>query len=200
MITSQHDAEIIKHYVKAMGKETRAIAYHDLPDPVPGPIIVAEFAPPTGEYDWVYATIGVSHRATSEGGKPVGMESEYPIEFLMYANQANTELFHTMLRLAVTPFTSSSSVCAGDTLVGAVGEGVVKESPLTEILVAQLFFEAPEFRLIHHLDGSHTELLWLIPIHVSERLYARNHGSTALLKLFNFHATDTSDFWRSPVI
>jgi hypothetical protein len=53
--------------------------------------------------------------------------------------------------------------------------------------------------VVHHEDGTHTQILWVVPIYLSERLYAREHGPEALEELFSTHDTDATDLWRPAV-
>jgi hypothetical protein len=195
----KREEEILRNYVRVLGIPTKSIAFHDL-GPAPDPIIVAEFAPPQEDYDWVYATIGVSRKPMPDIDKSVGEVPYQRIELILYANEADSSLRDIMLKLALIPFVDSSSLAPGDTVVGIAEEGVVKGSPLTEMLITHAYSASQEFQVMHHSDGSHTDILWAIPIHVSERIYAKEHGYKALEKLFQADGTDTSDFWRSPVV
>ncbi len=195
----KREEEILRNYVRTLGTPTKSVAFHDL-GPAPDPIIVVEFAPPQEGYDWVYATIGVSHKPMPDIDKSVGEVPYQRIELILYANQADDNLREIMLKLALIPFVDSSSLAPGDTVIGIAEEGVVKGSRLTEMLITRPYSASQEFQLIHHSDGGHTDILWAIPIYVSERIYAKEHGYKALEKLFQADDTDTSDFWRSPVV
>ena len=194
----KREEEILINYVKTLGIPTKSVAFHDL-GPAPDPIIVAEFAPAEEDSDWVYATIGVSRKPMPDIDKLGGNVPYQRIELVLYANQADNSLRDIMLMLALIPFVDSSSLAPGDTVVGIAEEGIVKGSPLTEMLITRPYSASQEFQLIHHSDGSHTDILWAIPLYVSERIYAKEHGYKALEKLFQAGDTDTSDFWRSPV-
>jgi hypothetical protein len=76
----------------------------------------------------------------------------------------------------------------------------VEGSPLTEILLGYPLFHPLDFEMIQHADGSHTHLLWVIPIYLSERAYIRENGYRAFEELLGEKKADTSDLWRAPVV
>jgi hypothetical protein len=192
------DIEIVQHYYKHLGKETRALLFDTLPAPSPNPIFVMEYAPPSDEYDWVYTTVGASRKIQKlEISDKTLM---HRTEFIMFANKQNDEIVDTLLTLAAYPFIYETTFNVGDLVAGTPGEGIVTSSPLTEILLTHTYSNPPEFETIIHADGDTSHILWVIPIYLSERTYAREQGYLELERLFGIQQTDTSDLWRKPVI
>ncbi len=86
----------------------------------------------------------------------------------------------------------------GATIPGPPG-GLFPGSPLTDLLLAKPYFLDEDFDVVLHGDGSHTHILWVIPIYPSERLFAERYGDVALFDLFMEYEVDSSDLSRPPV-
>jgi hypothetical protein len=101
-------------------------------------------------------------------------------ELVLLSNERHDALPDMLEALAAYPFVFNTFFTAGDVVAGSPDGGVIPGSPLTEILLTHPYFDKSDFETIQHEDGSHTHILWLMPIHMSERLYAREHGYRAL--------------------
>ena len=195
-------AEIADHYHKSMGQEAGILKIDQAYEVAPSPVWVMEFAPPSEEYDWVYSTIGMSFEpmpgAINDSKSSNNTYNPY-VELMIYSKQRHEDLVDLLGRLAAYPFVENTFFAPGHIVAGN-DAGVVSGSPLTEILLTQPFFEEPEFYTIHHADGTHTHVLWIMPLYLSERLFARQNGYMALIERFSENSTDTSELWRSPVV
>jgi hypothetical protein len=200
MSQSERDNELIAHYHKHLGLEVRSIRFGERPAPRPGSITVLEFAPPNPDFDWVYVTVGASRKPMPDPESSARHPTGRRFELIMLSDERQDALPDTLEALAAYPFVLNTLFTAGDIVRGSPGEGVLPGSPLTEILLTHPYFDKPEFETIQHKDGSHTHILWLIPIYISERLYAREHSSRTLEVLFGQNDTDTSDMMRPPVV
>lgn len=200
MEVTTHDAEVIAHYSRFLDAEPNIIAVDYVPEGAPKPMAVLEFPPPSDEYDWIYTTVGVSRQPMPDpdqsGEDPTGRR----MELIMLSRTQSKELPDFLVALAIYPFMYNTFFAFGNLVPGRPGSGVVEGSPLTEILLTFPHFMPDDFATIHHSGGSHTHIIWLVPIHLSERLYAREHGHETLEQLFGeSEVVDTSDFFRGPV-
>jgi hypothetical protein len=196
---SPRDLEIVNHYANAYGQANQTFQEDNIPEPAPSTITVLEFAPPSPEYDWEYATVGASSRSIpSEQG--AGPDAQHRMELVVYSRKRQPELADLLINLSVYPFLFGTYFASGHTIAGSPGGGVVTGSNLTEILLIHPIFQEPEFEYIHHKDGTHTQILFVVPLHLSERTYAKEHGYLELIDLFGKNKTDTSDLARPPVV
>lgn len=209
MDISARDLEIISHYNRYFGQEARVIPFGNRPKPAPQSVAVIEFAAQSSESDWVYATVGASHEpqpgltnqaAQTPQGAPPEQQMEGRIELVLLSRESHDDLVDLLESLAVYPFVTGGYFGPGHTVAGSPGSGVVEGSPLTEILLGVPHFEPPDFELIQHADGSHTHLLWVVPIYLSERLYIKEHGYFAFEELLVEKEANTSDLWRASVV
>ena len=100
--------------------------------------------------------------------------------------------------LALYPFAFDTYFAPGHTVVGEDDSGIVEGSPLTDIFITQADYGVPPY--IKHANGSHTHLLWIVPVYRQERLYAVQHGEEALITLFEQHDANVFDLYRAPVL
>ncbi len=104
-----------------------------------------------------------------------------------------------LANLAIQPFLAGKVYRDGTTIPGPP-DGLFPGSPLTDLLLAKAYFLDEDFDVVLHKDGSHTHILWAIPIYSSERLFAEQHGDLALFDLFMEHEIDSSDLQRPRVM
>ena len=194
MAYDRHDLEIVDHYAQFIHSKSRTFKIVDLPEPAPHPVAVLEFAPPSAEYDWVYTTVGMSRKAMPQS--PAQQRSE----LIFYSRQSNEKIVDFLTKLMAYPFVVGTFFAPGHTVVGSAGTGIVDGSPLTDVLLTVPYFEPPDFEVVRHNDGSHTHILWAIPLYMAERLYVREHGYMELLARFSENSTEASDLWRPPVV
>lgn len=196
---SPRELEIVNHYLDAFGQPNKIFQEDNIPEPAPNTIRVLEFAPPSPDYDWEYATVGASSRPMpADQGQ--GPEAQHRIELLIYSRKRQPELADLLTKLAIYPFQLGTYFASGHTIAGTPGVAVVTGSSLTEILLIHPIFQEKEFEYIHHADGTHTQILFVVPIYLSERLYEKEHGRYSLIGLFGENRTDTSDLQRTPVV
>lgn len=134
-----------------------------------------------------------------EPGDGDGEESGYRAEYLFYSSDREPAVNDVLANLAVRPWLYGKVYCDGDTIAGPP-EGLFPDSPLTDLLLAKPYFLDEDFDPVLHKDGTHTHILWVIPIHPSERLFAERSGDLALFELFMEQEIDSSDLSRPPVI
>ena len=192
MAFDRHDLEIIDHYTRFIQAESQTVERAVLPEPAPPTVDVMEYAPSSAEFDWVYTTVGMSHK--------VMPHTEQRIELIFYSRKPDKEIARFLTSLVAYPFIHGTFFGPGHTIVGSAGDGIVKGSPLTDVLLTVPYFEPPEFEVIKHTGDSHTHILWAIPLHPSERLYVKQHGHMELLARFSENSTRASDLWRSAVV
>lgn len=190
----EHDLEIIDHYTRFIHSHGRKSEVADLPEPAPHPVAVIEFAPPSEDFDWVYATVGMSRKAMPQS------PAEQRVEIVFYSRQSNSSIVDFLTRLVAYPFVVGTFLAPGHSIAGTPDVGIVESSPLTDVLLTIPYFEPPEFEVVAHSDGSHTHVLWAIPIYTSERLFVNQHGYMALLARFSANSTEASNLWRPPVV
>ncbi len=192
----RRDREVFHHYLRSInGRLTRTFKVDDVPASAPAPIFVAEFAPPSEEYDWAYATVGASRRPMPYQDSRQG---EAHAELMIYSRQALRELVDPLVDLAVYPFRYSTYLGAGHTIAGTPGHGIVAGSPLTDILL--VLPQEQEWEMVRHSDGSHTHVLWVIPLYPSERLFLRRRDLEALEERFAETGINVADLQRPPVV
>ena len=103
-----------------------------------------------------------------------------------------------LAKLAFYPVQRNTFLAPGHIVPGDLG--VVEGSSLTNVLITRPYFQEAAFEVVHHQDGYHTHILWVIPIHTSERLFAVEHGHRALENAFADNEVDTSDLYREAVV
>ncbi|MEP0873744.1 suppressor of fused domain protein [Trichocoleus desertorum AS-A10] len=186
---SQQDQEVLNHYIKLWG-EPRECHRFEHPAAVPlQPFLVYVFsfsAPET----WIYATLGARHQPMFiPDGKPMHME------LFVMTSQADEDLVPSIGALALYPFVYQTYFGNGHTIHGSDGNGIVAQSPLTDILIIRPDFEEQTDYVHHDLDH-HTHLLWVIPLYSQERVYAVQQGRKSLLEIFEEQEVDIYDLWR----
>ena len=191
------DSKLIQHYTQFWGEPTGTIVYQDI-GTIGLTVLVLEFEPEAEEEDWVYATVGASRQSMP---RPIDMiygQSGERMELFLYSRQRNDELADLLSRLAVYPFEFKTFFASGHVIPG--NQPITGESVMTDLLLIRPLSEPPEFEIIGLADSSHIQILWVIPIHSTERIYIHEHGWEALEALFYDHQTDTSDLLRNPVV
>lgn len=194
------DLELFQHYVRHLGQPEQMVADEEQPEGVPCPIYVLEFPPPAGERAWVYTTLGASRQPMSFPEPRLPDAHQHRIELLVRANERHTVLIELLQSLAIYPHVTGSYFGPGHTIAGSPGHGVVPGSPLTEIYLTQFNSGAWEFWHVDHADGTHTELLLVVPVHPAERTYVKQRGWRALEACFAADATDVGNLWRPAVV
>jgi hypothetical protein len=192
------EKEIVAHYRRFLGKETRIVRFDGMPEPAPSTIRVLEYAPEQDGDAWAYTTVGVSDKPMPVPGDPAPQHDDHRIELVLYSATQQEELIDALHLLAAYPFVHNTFLSWGHMIAGSPGNGIVEGSPLTEILLSRPYLDGMD--IIHHEDGTHTQLLWVVPIHLSERMYAREHGHGGLEELFGEREIDSADLWRPPVV
>ncbi len=198
MIHLPSDSRIVQHYIRFWGEPVDIFNLNGSWKTSPGPIFIAQFAPRSDEQDWVYATIGASRQPMPYPADWVHEKPERRVELFIYARRRTDELRILLMSLAEYPFNKMTFLGPGHTIPG--NEGVVKGSPLTDILFIRPLGEPPEFEVIHSDKAHHLEMLWIIPIYESERQFVKLNGWNALIDLFYHQGTDTSNFLRAAVV
>ncbi len=191
------DREIFDHYNRYLRREHTRLFRVDA-------VFVMEFAPsadPSSEdHDWMYTTVGASRQPLSYRENQAGEVSKPRVELMLYARHPQEALADALTDLATYPSRHKTFFAPGHTVAGSAGHGIVAGSPLTEILLTRPYFQSSDIEVIHHSDGSHTHILWVIPLYPSERRFVRQRGASALIDLFCDNETDTSDLWRPPTV
>lgn len=197
-LDSQWDREVVDHHRRFFGDVPWRL--HDY-DPVPGDserLYVLEF-PPTVDGDYtVYATVGMS-RLPMPGGEDYHDGHGHRAELLLHTRQPSHELADTLATLAHYPFARWIELGWTHTIAGTPGVGIVKGSPLTDILLGVPPWPA-EFATIHHRDGAQTRMLLVVPLYPHERAFKIAHGADALTNRFQRDAIDLWDLWRGPYV
>jgi len=192
-LNQAHDLEVLRHYLHFQGTYQSKYRFAFGEESAPAPIDILEYAPSSDEYDWLYISLGMSRRALP------GMDERYRLELLMYSQEQKPELVQTLAKLTMYPFVHGTGFAPGDTIPGAQ-EGVVPGSPLTDILLTPVYFEAEGFDHIAHQDGTHTHLLWATPIYPAELAYIRKFGWKRLVEdEFTEFEVQPADLFRPPL-
>lgn len=197
------DINLIKHYDFYIGEPERAFKFNNLPIPDLDPFFVVEFAPNDERSSWLYGTVGVSHQPMPYPDEWQGRRAERRIELVMYVRQPKDEIAEFLADLAVYPFECKTFFGPGHTVTNEAldsGRGIIKGSPLTDIVLTRTLFENPEFDRVIYDDDNFVDMLWAIPVYPSERLLARERGFNALADLFDRYRTDASNLRRLRVV
>jgi hypothetical protein len=196
-----NDEEILRHYRHHWGEPLRY--FFGAPKAVypPGPIRVAEFAPEIGDSTriYVYATIGMSRYPMPY---PANWNEEKPerrVELLMYASRETPDAADVIAGLAVYPFFNRTFLGVGHRVSGPKGGGIIEGSLMTDVLLAPALSEPQALRAMH-IGGYHVDILWVVPIHPTERAYANEHGWRKLIELFSDAEVDSTDFFRESAV
>lgn len=200
---SLYERQILKHFVQFWG-EPRDIYQSSQPIASPPyPVYIAEFDLGDGSDPyWAYATIGMSRNAMPGMPDKTPSENERQCELFIYSgsNKFQADLTELLTILADYPFRHKTFFYSGHRVAGTEGQGVVKNSPLTEIFLLYPYNEPREFSAAHDNMNRHVDILWVTPIYKSERLYAAQAGWEKLVERFEANEIDSADFERLPVI
>jgi hypothetical protein len=192
------EKEIVAHYRRFLGKEGRIVRFDDMPEPAPSTIRVLEY-PSRFEGDtWVYATVGASDKPMPDPNRPALQPDDPRMELVVTSSTQQSQLIDTLQTLAAYPFVLNTYLGWDHVIAGTPNSGIVDGSPLTEVLLAPP--SPAEMAIVSHKDGTHTHVLLVVPIYLSERLYVREHGSEALAELFAEREVDAADLWRPPAV
>ncbi len=199
MTEKPREYELLSHYHRYFGPHNGIETYGAGPPGAPEVISVVEFGPRSSDEVWVYATLGASSRPMPEPGNGDGERSGYRAEYMFYSSDREPAVSDVLANLAVQPFLAGEVYRDGVAIPGPPG-GLFPGSPLTDLLLAKPYFLDDDFDPILHGDGTHTHILWAIPIYPSERLFVERRGDLALFDLFMEYEIDSSDLSRSPVV
>lgn len=188
---------ILAHYVRYWGEPTRVQRFHYEYGGSQKPVLVAVFPPHDEGEDWVYATLGMSEMKMTHPSKLKNLFNEFRSEVFLYADLENDELMENLFTIAMYPFEHKTLLAPTQTIPG--NEGIVSDSPLTDILITRPYGEDEHFEIVHHINSAHTRLLWMVPIYRSERLLLKQQGWEHLKAKFYEQGTNTSDFLRPSV-
>jgi len=182
-----HQQLVMAHYNQCWGLATSVLRYAFSAAPQDAPF-VCEFAlGADAEVLHVYATIGMSDAP---------MPNRQRIELFMYAREQNDDLRDSLALLATYPFRQGLSLGPLDTIYGS--RGLVAGSRLTSVLLALPTREPEEFAVIDGGDAL-VQMLQAVPITDSEREFAVERGSLALLEQLARHGADLADLEREEV-
>lgn len=194
-LTTERDREILDHYFVFFPGAVQIYSYHAVESFLDGPLHVVEIGPETEEEDWRYLTVGMSRKPM-----PAAAADEHRAELLLYSSEQRPELADALAGLASYPFEYETNLGVGHTIAGEAGQGIVPGSPLTEILLTPVYFEDAGFDTWQVSDGTHVQVLWVTPIHTSEREFILKHGWRALVEgPFIEQELDAADLFRGPV-
>ena len=76
---------------------------------------------------------------------------------------------------------------------------MVPGSPLTDLFLTAPEGMPPSFDHVDLDDGTHVEMVWVVPVYPAERAVAVRDGWRALEQRFRERETDTADLRRAPV-
>lgn len=184
-----HD-EIRRHYDRFWGAE-RVNEVHWTPGPtanrLPG-LHVVKVRPGEQQPFWSFATIGAWQATTDE------------LTGLEFVAAAPSEGAAVMLHLVQTAFyhagVADHRLGVGHTV--PIGEGWVEGSPLDHLLISRPHPWGPA--LEHCPVGDrHIQVLWLLPIHQSERDFKAEQGLEALERSLEEESIDYLDPFRAAV-
>jgi hypothetical protein len=182
-----HNA-ILGHYRSAFGVQ-KMEDIHWTPGPISSVLPDLHIAKTRWRGMWVFATIG-AWRATEES--PNGLE------FVAVARKDDASV---LLRLGMIAYYQaggpSFQLGVGHTV--SIGEGWVAGSPLEAVLISLPYLWGPSLEHCQ-LSGHHVQVLWVIPIHESERAFAIAEGLDALEQRFEETSFDYLDPFRPSVV
>ena len=185
------DEEIRKHYQRVWGA-SRVSDVHWTPGPLASrlpSLHIAKVEPSPAEPFWTYATIGAWEASRDE---------KHNLEFVAVAR---TDAPIVLIRLGQIAFYHAggpeSRLGIGHTV--PIGEGWTDGSPLDHFLVSLPYLWGPRLEDCV-LSDRHIQVLWVLPIHDSERQYIADRGLDALERLFEERAIDYLDPFRPAVV
>jgi hypothetical protein len=187
---SLHD-KIFAHY-QAIWPDRKGTSVHWTPEHMATrlpDLHVAKFPPAQPGDHWVFATIGAWR-----GTEPL----KTGLEFVAVArSEAAAVLTHLGQLAYYNAGPPENRLGVGHTL--SIGESWVPGSPLDALLVSLPYLWGP--KLEHCQVGDrHIQVLWVIPIYETERVFGREQGLDALERRFEQVALDYLDPFRGPVI
>jgi hypothetical protein len=164
-----------------------------LPPGAPTRMAILEFPPASEGLDWIYLTAGMSD-------KPVpGTDGDHGAELIMYSREKDDHLVDVLAGLASYPFTHDVPVGTGDTIPGRPDRGVVPGSQLTDIVLVKPNFDRPEAARVDYPDGTHAQVLWVVPISSGERQLVMDRGLEDLYRVMKDADVDVGDLRRAPL-
>ena len=193
-----NDSLTIQHYLHYWGDYQNVYEINHAPSVFKRPLRIVEFSPESEDQDWVYATVGMSSKSMPYPDSWVGERSENRAELFIYSREKNEKIIDVLVPLSEYPFIHNTFLGVGHTVPGRTGIG--GNAALTDILVLRPMGEEPEFEIIHQAPDIHVQMLWLVPIYDSERLFIKKKGWNSLVDIFFEKRTETSDFSRKRVV
>jgi hypothetical protein len=165
----------------------------DLPPEAPRRLAILEFPPATDGLDWIYLTAGMSDIPIP------GTDGDHRLELIMYSQQKDDHIVDLLAGLATYPFTHNVRLGPGDTIPGRPHRGVVPGSHLTDLVLLKPNFDRPEAARIEYQDGSHAQVLWVVPISAGERQLVIEQGLENLYRAMKAAEVDVGDLLRRPL-
>jgi len=130
---------------------------------------------------------------------PAG-DDNHRLELIMYTRHKDEQIVNLLAGLATYPFEHNVRFSAGDTVAGRLNRGVVARSQLTEILLAKPNFDRPEAARISFDDGTHGQILWVLPISTGERTLIIEQGLASFYRAIEDQGVDVADLQRAPLV
>ena len=145
-------------------------------------IDIYRFAPTPARPFWTLLTGGMSDlRQPALEDPPEGVAPRS--ELIMYAQQPQGWMFSVLKGLAEMPFENATCLHWGHTVPNGMAM-TAKPSELTSFFFVPTRDESPELAKLS-IGGDRVDFLVLVPITESERAYAREHSSAALVALMD---------------
>lgn len=201
-VLDHRDHEIIQHFINFLGTPKSISQTNEVRKPTPSPISILEFAPNSKNNFWVYATIGANRRPMPYPKDWTDEKPELRVEFIICLNrpQPGTEIADSLTFLVEFPFVHNTFFDEGHVIDGSARGGIVQSSPLTDFFFENAYYYKQGLQFAHHEDGSHSRVLWVIPLYSSERLFYKKYGHESLLEIFNKDQTNLFDLQRLPAV
>jgi len=145
-------------------------------------IDIYRFAPSPTRPFWTLVTGGMSDlRQPALEDPPEGIAPR--AELIMYVQKPQTWMFSVLKGLAEMPFKYGTCLHWGHTAPNGMPM-TAEPSELTSFFFVPTRDEPPELAKLS-IDGDRVDFLVLVPITESERAYAREHSSAALVTLMD---------------
>lgn len=193
MNLSRIDQRILNHYEHRWGTPTRIHTFDSPNVPVVvRPLFVAEFSLPADQLT-VYASIGMSRVPMSS---PTEQE-DHRVEIFLGTFVALPQLPERIAMLAAYPHIGKTFIGVEHTV--PLGEPIVPNSGMTFVIFCSPYFDPPEFRRVE-INAYHAQILWVIPLHESERQFKVTYGWDALMKVFEEKHVMVGDLFRDALV
>ncbi|MDQ0972389.1 hypothetical protein QFZ31_002267 [Neobacillus niacini] len=125
---------------------------------------VLQFPPQNERPVWTYITLGMSNKTMVNGIK---------VELIWLNDEENKEILDVMMRLTQYPFVEGNPYDYGHTISNSEPVSAFRMNTL--LICPPIIEAADSTQLLDFFEKQKTELLWLLPIHPSEKEFIQKN-------------------------